>query len=115
MDACNQKCLTTNTLNFLTPKEISCFSEYFPSFKLGAQTDSAEPDFIHMTVSHHRKALPSQESEKYLSSFLINLFIFFILNSYYFKKFDLKSLKIFKYRLIKYDKKGNYTFKGKKL
>ncbi len=29
MDACNTQCLTMNTLNFLTPKEISCFSQYF--------------------------------------------------------------------------------------
>lgn len=64
IDDCNRQCLTTNTLNFLTPKEITCFSEYVPSYNLGAQKESAETEFIHTTVCLHKKASPFQENEK---------------------------------------------------
>lgn len=87
IDACNQKCLTTNTLNFLTPKEITCFSEYVPSYNLGVQKDSAESDFIHTTVCHHRKASPFQESEKKPFISPDRFIPFFILKSYYFQYF----------------------------
>lgn len=51
MDACGMRCLTTNTLNFLTPTEINCFSEYFLFDNLDAPNKSIARGFIVIAVS----------------------------------------------------------------